>query len=427
MSASRLALWIAFVAVHVWLGLVNLLGPGLPLGDVTITYRFWTDQAFSHDYWVGIDSVWVYPILAILPMLASFAFGPEVYGSTWLTLVMVLNGVAFAFLTRPTFSRERLAIAWWWIAFLLLLGPIALGRIDSVTIPLAVVGVVLLATRPRIAAFILVIATWMKIWPAALLAAIVVSSKHRLATVVVALGTSAAIVLVMFALGGGGAVFSFITQQAGRGLQIEAPVSTAWLWQAAAGANNAYVYYDQGILTFQVTGDGADVAADLMTPLLAVVALAVAALGILAVRRGAAALDVLAPLSLALVTALIAFNKVGSPQFISWLAVPIILGLGARLAGSSVPFRVPAVIVLVIAALTQVLYPYLYVYLLGLNTVLLIVITARNALYFVLLAWAIAELWQVGTRARVGEGGPLSDEPWPETAWPFAPNQRGMI
>ena len=134
----------------------------------------------------------------------------------------------------------------------------------------------------------------------------------------------------------------------------------------------------------------------------------------------------LSPLSLDLVTALIAFNKVGSPQFISWLAVPIILGLGARVAGSSVPFRVPAVITLVIAALTQVLYPYLYVYLLNLNTVLLIVITARNALYFVLLAWAIGELWQVGLRARSGIGE-SEREPEIETSWPFAPAPRGMI
>ena len=34
LGESRFALWIAFVLVHVWLGLVNLLGPGLPLGDV---------------------------------------------------------------------------------------------------------------------------------------------------------------------------------------------------------------------------------------------------------------------------------------------------------------------------------------------------------------------------------------------------------
>jgi len=423
-AESRLTLWIAFVLVHVWLGLINLVGPGLPLGDVTITYRFWTDQALFHDYWVGIDSIWVYPILALLPMLASFAFGPDLYGSTWLTLVMVLDAVAFAMLTRWAYGRERLTIAWWWLAFLLLLGPIALGRIDSITIPIAIVGVLLLATRPRTAALILVIVTWMKIWPAAILAAIVVSSKQRIATVVVAVATSAVIVGVALALGAGGNVFSFITQQAGRGLQIEAPVSTAWLWQAFAGANNSYVYYDQGILTFQVTGDGSDVAASLMTPLLAVVALALVALGAVAVRRGAAALDVLSPLSLALVVALIAFNKVGSPQFISWLAVPIILGLGARLAGSSVSFRVPAVIVLVIAALTQVLYPYLYVYLLNLNTVLLIVITARNLLYFVLLAWAVAELWQVGVRARAG-GDP--DEPGVESSWPFAPTERGML
>ena len=152
---SPAAVWAAFILAHLWLGLLNLYSPGLPLGDVTIVYKFWMDQATTAGFWVGIDSVWVYPVVALVPMLIATVFGPDQYGATWLTMIMVLDAVAFGFITGWGRSRERVGVAWWWVAFLVVLGPIALGRIDSVTVPLALVGVTLIATRPRAAAVIL--------------------------------------------------------------------------------------------------------------------------------------------------------------------------------------------------------------------------------------------------------------------------------
>jgi RNA polymerase sigma-70 factor (ECF subfamily) len=55
-------------------------------------------------------------------------------------------------------------------------------------------------------------------------------------------------------------------------------------------------------------------------------------------------------------------------------------------------FRVPVVLSLVIAGLTQAIYPYLYSQLLGLDFTLLLVLTARNILYVVLLVWAVAAI-----------------------------------
>jgi hypothetical protein len=112
-------------------------------------------------------------------------------------------------------------------------------------------------------------------------------------------------------------------------------------------------------------------------------------LGVLAVRRGVAPGDLVPALALALVTALIAFNKVGSPQFISWLAVPVILGIATRVAGHGRSFRTAGALVLAIAALTQFIYPYLYGALLVLDPFMLVVVSVRNLLYFVLLGWAI--------------------------------------
>ena len=152
----------------------------------------------------------------------------------------------------------------------------------------------------------------------------------------------------------------------------------------------------------------------LVNPLMILVVVAITLIALLAVRNRVKVQDLLPSLSLAYVVAVIAFNKVGSPQYVSWLAVPIILGLATNAVGRGRPFRTPAIIVLVVAGLTQLIYPYLYGYVLGLNPAMLIVLSVRNLLYFVLLGWAIVTLWRA-SRDRystfpVANRGSLSEE-----------------
>lgn len=391
---SPIALWAGFAVAHLWLALLGLVAPGQPLGDVTSVYRFWiVDYAFEGNGWVGIDTVWVYPILAILPMIAAAAFGPDLYAVTWLALVVAIDAVAFAVLLRHARRHDVARVAWWWLVFLVLLGPVALGRIDAVTVPLAMMGVLVVVTRPFLGGVLLTVAAWVKVWPAALVAAAVVVLRERIRVVLAGAVVSLVVMLAALLLGAGSNVLSFVTQQTGRGLQIEAVMATPWMWDAALGPGHSSVYYDTGILTFQLQGDGVDLAAAAATPLVALAALALLGLGLLAVRRGREAGEVLPPLVLALTVALIVFNKVGSPQFVTWLAVPIVFGIVSAAAGSGGPFRVPAALGLVIAGLTQVIYPYLYHELLGTpNLVMVFVLTARNLLYLALLGWAVVAL-----------------------------------
>lgn len=442
-ATNPVALWSAFILAHLWLGLVNLYGPGLPLGDVTIVYKFWSDQVFIADFWVGIHSAWVYPILAIFPMLAAGIFGPALYASTWLSLILFLDAIAFFVLIGHRRRSRHPMAAWWWIAFLLLLGPIALGRIDSVTIPLAMVGALLIAARPIAATAVLTIAAWVKVWPAAIVLAMVVAVRSRWRVLATAASMSFAIVAVAIVLGSGTNVLSFITQQTGRGLQVESPVSTIWLWQAFAGVPGTMVYYDQQLLTWQVTGNGTGIASAVMTPIMFLVVIAVVLVAVLSLRRGVQATELLAPLSLAIVSALIAFNKVGSPQFIGWLAVPIVLGLTTSRAGHRAWFAVPAILGATTAAITQVIYPYLYGWLLGLHPLMLGALTARNLLVLVLLGWAIHAMVELGRDASISreEDGddeyseaPFGDEPLggdpvdprdEAEGWPLVVDRRG--
>ncbi len=155
-----------------------------------------------------------------------------------------------------------------------------------------------------------------------------------------------------------------------------------------------------------------------MTPVLAVALIAVALLGILATRRGAPVTELLAPLALAFVTAFIAFNKVGSPQYITWIAVPVILGLATNATGHGRSFRVPAVGALLIAALTQYIYPYLYDDLLALQPTLLIALTVRNVLVIALMAWSVAQLWELSRPFTDYERLDAAED-WLPTVWPF--------
>ncbi|WP_213813933.1 glycosyltransferase 87 family protein [Glaciihabitans sp. dw_435] len=419
-SHSHLILWAVFVLVHLWLGYINLYNSSQPMGDVSNVYLGWMQQGVYANYWVGIDAPWVYPIVAIVPMFASAAFGFALYSSTWLSMVMVLDAVALAFLTGWGRGRTTVALGWWWTAFLLFLGPVAVGRIDSITIPLAIVGVMLLASRPRVAALLFTLGAWIKIWPVAILAAIVISSKVRGRVIVMAVSTSLAIIGLALAFGSGLHVFSFITEQTGRGLQVEAPVSTIWMWEALAKVPGASVYWSQEILTFQVSGPGADLAAKLMNPLLVIAVIGVAALGLLGVRRQAPVSEMLPPLALAFVSALIAFNKVGSPQYLTWLVVPVLLGLATNAAGHGRPFRAPAIMVLVLALLTQAFYPYAYSHVLNTEPLALIVLSSRNILLFVVFGWAVHSLWRL---TRVGVRHERLDEPtsWLPSVWPLAP------
>jgi hypothetical protein len=405
LAQRRLVLWAVFVTIHLWLGLVNLTSPSLPLGDVSWVYRGWMEQAVFSGYWVGIHTDWVYPILALLPMLAAAAAGFEFYSSTWLTLVLLLNAGALGMLTGFGRTARNQGAAWWWLGFLALLGPIALGRLDAVTVPVALAAVLWLGSRPALAGVLLAIAAWIKVWPAAVGLAAVLALKERGRILGAAITTSLLVVLVAQLYGSGLHVFSFLTTQTDRGMQIEAPAATPWLWHAYA-TGQSRLYYDRGILTFQVLGPGLEVALAAVTPLLAGVVLAVLLLGWRAFRAGATADSLFPVLALALVVSLIAVNKVGSPQFVCWLAVPVLAGILAR-SGS---FRVPAVLTLGIAALTHVVYPYLYGWLLALHPLMLVAITVRNIMYFVLLGWAMRALWRLGAQTRAANADiPIED------------------
>ncbi|MFJ4297257.1 glycosyltransferase 87 family protein [Curtobacterium sp. NPDC089689] len=397
----------AFVAVHAVLWWLTTTSGNLPLGDVTITYRRWIETGQQSHFWVGVDEAWVYPILAIVPMAAAALGGVASIGTGWLVLMVLLDAVVCVVLWRfrARVGTARIRVVWWWLAFLLALGPIALGRIDTVATVLALAGVAFVVTRPAVASVLFTLAAWTKVWPAALVGVLVLLRRgHRRGVVVGALVTTALIVLVDVLYGGAAYLFSFVGQQSGRALQIESPLATPFMWAAALRVPGAAVYYDREILTFEVSGAGTHAAAAVSTPLMALVVLAGVVLALLAVRRGAPRAQAAPLLALVLVAALVATNKVGSPQYIGWFAVPVVWGLVAGRA-SARRFLPIALLALPTAFLTQVIYPGYYDQLLTVQPWILVVLTLRNVLEVVVLVWGIVGL------VRLGRLGPRSGAP----------------
>ena len=388
---------LAFLVVHAVLWWLATTVPNQPLGDVTITYRRWIEVGRTDHSWVGIDTDWVYPVFAIVPMAAAALGGTAAIGSGWLALMVLLDAVACAFLWR--FRAFGVRVVWWWLVFLLALGPIALGRIDTVATAIALVGVAFVVTRPAVASALFTAAAWTKVWPAALVGVLLLLRRgHRGAVVTGAAVVTGLVVLVDVLYGGAPHLLSFVTEQTGRALQIEAPLATPFVWAAALGVPGAAVYYDREILTFEVSGAGTHAAAALSTPLMGLVVVGGVVAALVAVHRGARRADVAPVLALLFVAALIAANKVGSPQYVGWYAVPVVWGLVAG-RPSARRFLPVALGVLPMAVLTQVVYPGYYDQLLAVQPWIVVVLTVRNLLEVAVLAWSVVVLVRLGRGA----------------------------
>ncbi|WP_045280938.1 glycosyltransferase 87 family protein [Microbacterium oxydans] len=400
MTTRLAALWCVFLGVHVVTALVGWIYPSQPMGDVVLVYEPWATQALSGGPIVGITETWVYPQLALVPMLLtkvlSMPLVPLLGASgafliAWAVLATALDALAFGVLVGRAPARSRSTAAWFWTAALLLLGPIAIYRIDAITVPIAVVGGLWLLSRPALAAALLTIGAWIKIWPAVLVVAATVALRSRIRMLLAAAAVTAGVVVVLVVLGADHELFGFLTEQTGRGLQIEAVAATPFLWLAVAGT--ARIEYSFEILTFQITAGGVEAVTALLTPLMVLIVAAIAAIGVAKTARGASFHRLFPPLALALVVALIVSNKVGSPQFQSWLIAPVVLWLVFDAARA----RVPAALVLVLCALTCLVYPLNYDALLRADLLPVLVLSLRNALLIVLLFVGIRALVRVPT------------------------------
>ena len=383
------ALVAASFLVHLWALTASKLFPdAISFGDLSL-YDYWAFQVEQGAGVYGLATEWVYPALAFVPIWIAGAVNIFSYEISWLILVFTLNtAAALLLVTAP--SRGKLfsgtEASWIFLAALFALGPVAVSRIDSVSAALAIFGLVAITKKTQVAATVFfTIAGWIKIWPIALFAALVSSFQNKLRAFAVAAAISAGVIGVGLVVGGT-KVFSFVFQQQDRGIQIESVIATPWMWLAKFGSAN--LFFDEVILTNQVSGYFVEELAS-VSNLILFGALAITIfLAVSAVRSGRNLNEVFALASLTGVLDLIVFNKVGSPQFMIWVSVALVALVYFKVQGAKTALVMGAAIL----TLTQLIYPIFYIGLLGLETFPLVLLTLRNLLLIALLVWANIQL-----------------------------------
>ena len=411
-APARLALWAAFAAVHAWLTWLGVVVvPAESFADVDL-YRWWVHLGLEHGRWPVRDEPFVYPAGALLPMVLpalGTTWSTTGYALGWCALVTALDAAATAALVAPGRhldpgeqvghgatgdtdpERTSTAGAWWWLAFLTLLGPVAIGRLDAVVAPLMVVALLVGVRRPSVAAALVTVGAWIKVAPGALLLPLLTAARRPVRAVVAPAAAVCAGVLVLLAVGGGlPNAASFALTQTTRGLQTESVAATGWV-VAGLWREDVRIVLDEELITWEVTGPGVGGALAVLDVLLvAGVAAGAAALWLARVRGRA--VEALLPGALALLTLLVVANRVGSPQFLAWFAAPVAVAL-ARPGRTAPRWRPPlAVVALAPAGLTQLVFPWRYAGLLTGDLATTTTLALRNALLVALLALAVAGL-----------------------------------
>jgi hypothetical protein len=375
--------------VHLWgLTASKLFPDAISFGDLSL-YEYWAYQVDNGTGFYGLATEWVYPALAFVPIWIAGEMNIVSYEISWLVLVFALNTAAILLMVRPATNGKIFSgthASWAFVAALFLLGPVAVSRLDSVSAALAIFGLVAISRKSTgLAAALFTIAGWIKIWPIALFVAMVAAFKKRVQVFVVATLISASIIAVGV-IAGGAKVFSFVSQQQERGIQIEAVMAAPWMWLAKFGSAN--LFFDDVVLTNQVSGAFVQELASISNYILFGALGITFFLAIRAVQAGRDRTQVFVLAALTGVLDLIVFNKVGSPQFMIWLAVVLVALVYFGINKSKLALVIGAAILL----LTQLVYPIFYVELLGLETMPLGLLTLRNLLLVALLIWANLQL-----------------------------------
>lgn len=404
-------LW-GFAAVHVvyLIGLLHVILFGGTQGDLPL-YRLWAMQAL-HGQWPVIDDPWVYPAGALVPIVAPIVAGAFNYQLVWLVMVAGANFLAILALTGGLRRVSAYPAAWYWLLIQILLAPVSMLRLEAFSAPLAIAGLVYVARRPAVSGALIAAGAWIKVWPMAIAAAAVTVSSRRRGIIMGGVGVSAVIGAVVVAFGGGSNLFSFITIQSDRAVQLEAPVATPWVWATVLGLPGSQIRNNVELATREVTGPGDQMAGQLVGIAMPIVFALILVL-LWRARRAAAAGGRLTPGfeqrlivrgAFALAGALIVFNKVGSPQYMLWLAPIVAVGLAVEPEA----WRAIAWWMAGISVATTIVFPILYMPLVEADPLAASVLLARNAMVVGLFAVSVAGLWRMGTPVATRALAPAS-------------------
>ncbi|MDR1450376.1 MAG: hypothetical protein LBI84_09310, partial [Propionibacteriaceae bacterium] len=378
--------------------------------DVRGIYHIWMTQGQSGQ-WPVLSVPWVYPFLALAPLRLALALEPLLggYVFSWCLIVAALDIAACAVVWRQFGFRRGNRGVCWWQAAAVLAGPVPMGRLDGIVVPVMVAGLAYAGSRPKAAAVLLTLGAWIKVIPGGAFLALAATGRDRLKRFVgPALAASAAVMALAALMGASfGNIISFLTIQIGRRLQIEAVAGTPIIVYRRFVPGDLMVW-NGDTLTLEFSVPAAEIAARLCGLLLPLAAVAITWLAYRAAAAGGLSrFEICLTAAAAELSAMIVFNQVGSLQFVCWVFPAAAVGLAAF--GQDRWWRAMAALATAAAVLTRPIAQR-YMSFLALDWDMLAIFVLRNAAYVAILVVAVKRLWPWAKRAGLFR---LYDDPAP--------------
>ena len=292
---------------------------------------------------------------------------PTGYAIAFVAAMMALDAGFTYLLWRHNGHRHDRSITFW-LLFVLLIGPLSYLRFDI--LPAVLAGAALLYARrvPWVTGALTGLGAAIKLWPALLWLAFLAHKPTRKTVTIAFLASGVGLAVLSLVFGGWSRLISPLTWQSGRGLQIESVWATPLMLARAADPQRWTVDMSR-FQAFEIFGPG--VSSLLLLSNVATL-LGLAAMIVLYVRGFRAARPdqvAIGLVVLSIVAIMIVTNKTLSPQYLLWLGGPMAALLLLKRTEVTEPerrtIRRLAAQLLVIALLTQLVYPALYDGLLG--------------------------------------------------------------
>jgi len=384
------------------------------VGDV-----FYYQRKINAMFTVGLDrTLYEYPtpVVWILWLPYGASLGNRVgYLVAFILLMLALDALFTYALWRSNDRRHDTAIDFWLI-FVPLIGPLSYLRFDM--LPAVLAGGALLAARrkPWVTGALTGLGAAVKLWPALLIGAFLSYRADRrpvgIAFVVVGFGLA----LISLIFGGWSRLISPLTWQSGRGLQIESIWATPLMlaravrpddWTVDMSRYQAYEIFGPGVAAWITISNVATLLG------LALIIL----LTVRAFRHDGSTPVAIGFVIVAIVAIMTITNKTLSPQYLLWLGGPmaglLVLRPGATPEERSAINRMAGQL-LILALLTQLVYPLFYDSLLGRHGQTMIIISTivtaiRN---LALVAFTVEACWLAWRMlaARVGDRTALTHQ-----------------
>ena len=201
-----------------------------------------------------------------LPYGLGLGNGPA-YLVAFMVFMLALDAV-FTYAVWRSGGRRHDAAVDFWLLFVFLVGPLSYVRFDM--IPAVLAGGALLAarTRPWVAGALTGLGAAIKLWPALLIPALLADKERRKPTAIGFVVVGFGLALISLLTGGLTRLFSPLTWQSGRGLQIESIWATPLMllrmvrpeqWVVEISRYQAYEIFGAGVGLWQTVSNVATV------------------------------------------------------------------------------------------------------------------------------------------------------------------------